>query len=55
MEVKNVGRDEISLAIIEELEKPQGLVCNEVRGGNRKFIGIRKTGGNCGVGSINSF
>jgi len=37
-----VGRDEISLAMIEELEKPQVLVCNEVRGGNRKFIGTRK-------------
>ena len=40
-----MGRDEISLAMIEELEKPQVLVCNEVRGGNRKFIGTRKLPG----------
>ena len=28
--------------MIDALEKPQVLVCNEVRGGNRKFIGTRK-------------
>jgi sigma-B regulation protein RsbU (phosphoserine phosphatase) len=40
-----VGRGEISSVIIEELERPQVLVCNEVRGGNRKFIGTRKLPG----------
>ena len=40
-----MGRDEIvfpEVGMIDELEKPQVLVCNEVRGGNRKFIGTRK-------------
>ena len=31
--------------MIDELEKPHALVCNEVRGGNRKFIGTRKLPG----------
>ena len=42
---KKVGRDEIvsaEVGMIDALEKPQVLVCNEVRGGNRKFIGTRK-------------
>jgi phosphoserine phosphatase RsbU/P len=31
--------------MIDELEKPQVLACNEVRGGNHKFIGTRKLSG----------
>lgn len=31
--------------MIDELEKPQVLVCSEVRGGNHKFIGTRKLAG----------
>jgi hypothetical protein len=43
-----LGRDEIlsaKVGMIDELEKPQVLVCNEVRGGNHKFIGTRKLPG----------
>jgi phosphoserine phosphatase RsbU/P len=41
-------RDEIlsaEVGMIDELEKPQVLVCNEVRGGNHRFIGTRKLPG----------
>jgi hypothetical protein len=31
--------------MIDELEKPQVLVCNEVHGGNHKFIATRKLAG----------
>lgn len=31
--------------MIDEVEKPHVLLCNEVRGGNRKFIGTRKLPG----------
>jgi serine phosphatase RsbU (regulator of sigma subunit) len=33
------------VGMIAKLEKPQVLVCNEVRGGNHKFIGTRKLPG----------
>jgi hypothetical protein len=46
--LETVAVDEIlsaEVGMIDEQEKPQVLVCNEVCGGNHKFIGKRKLPG----------
>lgn len=35
----------LGAAMFDEMEEPRAIVCNEIRGGNRKFVGARKLPG----------